>query len=159
MSGPRVRDVLDQRDQNDSVGRGVVLHIETTKAGRKQAVLIADAQLAKLAVQWRSRSLQEVGLDGSFIGRTVDPLRARLWLSIKALDSPADPLPALVWHSFRHGGATRAFLAGMNLGRVYLGGRWAVGSSAQHYIQVGRQLVGFSSLTLLFRYLRAIFFN
>ena len=48
---------------------------------------------------------------------------------------------AFVWHSFRHGGASRAYLRGDEMSRILTRGRWAVESSGRHYIQSGRQLL------------------
>ena len=44
-------------------------------------------------------------------------------------------------HSLRHGGATRDYLMGMPITDVMTRGRWAASKSAQHYIQMGRQLM------------------
>ena len=48
-----------------------------------------------------------------------------------------------VWHSLRHGGASRAYLRGgaVVLPDLLVRGRWAVESSGRHYIQSGRQLL------------------
>ena len=46
-----------------------------------------------------------------------------------------------VWHSFRHGGASRAYLAGRDMSAIILRGRWAAESSARHYVQAGRQML------------------
>ena len=46
-----------------------------------------------------------------------------------------------VWHSFRHGGASRAFLAGREMSEIIVRGRWAAESSARHYVQAGRQML------------------
>ena len=48
---------------------------------------------------------------------------------------------AFVWHGFRHGGASRAFLRGDDLSLILIRGRWAAESSGRHYIQSGRQLL------------------
>ena len=50
---------------------------------------------------------------------------------------------AVVWHSLRHGGASRAYLRGgaVVLPDLLVRGRWAVESSGRHYIQSGRQLL------------------
>ena len=44
-------------------------------------------------------------------------------------------------HSFRHGGASRAFLEGRDMSEILVRGRWAVESSGRHYIQAWRQLL------------------
>ena len=46
-----------------------------------------------------------------------------------------------VWHGFRHGGASWAYLRGDEMSRILTRGRWAVESSGRHYIQSGRQLL------------------
>ena len=48
-----------------------------------------------------------------------------------------------VWHSLRHGGASRAFLRGgaVVLPDLLVRGRWVVEASGRHYIQSGRQLL------------------
>ena len=46
-----------------------------------------------------------------------------------------------VWHSFRHGGASRAYLEGRDMSAIILRGRWAAESSARHYVQAGRQML------------------
>ena len=46
-----------------------------------------------------------------------------------------------VWHSFRHGGASRAHLAGRPLPAILLRGRWKAEGSGRHYIQAGRQML------------------
>ena len=46
-----------------------------------------------------------------------------------------------VWHSFRHGGASRAFLADREMSEIIVRGRWAAESSARHYVQAGRQML------------------
>ena len=45
------------------------------------------------------------------------------------------------WHSLRHGGASRAHLAGTQMSDILLRGRWAAESSGRHYVQAGRQLL------------------
>ena len=48
-----------------------------------------------------------------------------------------------VWHSLRHGGASRTYLRGgaVVLPDLLVRGRWAVEASGRHYIQSGRQLL------------------
>ena len=46
-----------------------------------------------------------------------------------------------VWHSFRYGVASRAYLAGRDMSAIILRGRWAAESSARHYVQAGRQML------------------
>ena len=67
-------------------------------------------------------------------------LRSVLARCLGVLDVDAHGL-AFVWHSFRHGGASRAYLRGDEMSRILNRGRWAVESSGRHYIQSGRQLL------------------
>ena len=48
-----------------------------------------------------------------------------------------------VWHSLRHGGASRTYLRGgaVVLPDLLVRGRWAADASGRHYIQSGRQLL------------------
>ena len=47
------RDVVDNRGQADAAGRGVAVYLETTKTGRRQAVLVESPALADILVAWR----------------------------------------------------------------------------------------------------------
>ena len=67
-------------------------------------------------------------------------LRSVLARCLSVLNVDAHGL-AFVWHSFRHGGASRAYLRGDEMSRILTRGRWAVESSGRHYIQSGRQLL------------------
>ena len=59
---------------------------------------------------------------------------------LEALNIEAHGL-VFVWHGFRHGGASRAFLRGDEISSILVRGRWAAESSGRHYIQSGRQLL------------------
>ena len=50
----KVGDVVDHRAQADPVGRGVAVYLRSTKTGRRQAVMIEDAAVAELLVQWQA---------------------------------------------------------------------------------------------------------
>ena len=71
---------------------------------------------------------------------THDKLRKVLARCLGALNVEAHGL-AFVWHGFRHGGASRAYLRGDEMSRILTRGRWAVESSGRHYIQGGHQLL------------------
>ena len=60
-------------------------------------------------------------------------LRSVLARCLSVLNVDAHGL-AFVWHSFRHGGASRAYLRGDEMSRILTRGRWAVESSGRHYI-------------------------
>ena len=85
----------------------------------------------------------------------------------RALDAFADETwdtrgLRFVWHTLRHGGASRAYLRGGVdvLPDLLVRGRWAVESSGRHYIQSGRQLLLSLALpaeiAMLARALRAV---
>ena len=52
-AGLKPRDVVDNRGQADAAGRGVAVYLETTKTGRRQAVLVESPALADILVAWR----------------------------------------------------------------------------------------------------------
>ena len=52
-AGLKPRDVVDNRGQADAAGRGVAVYLETTKTGRRQAVLVESPALAAILVAWR----------------------------------------------------------------------------------------------------------
>ena len=71
---------------------------------------------------------------------THDKLRKVLARCLGALNVEAHGLVS-VWHWFRHGGASRAFLRGDEMSTILVRGRWAAESSGRHYTQSGRQLL------------------
>ena len=71
---------------------------------------------------------------------THDKLRKVLARCLGALNVEAHGL-VFVWHGFRHGGASRAFLREDEMSTILVRGRWAAESSGRHYIQSGRQLL------------------
>jgi len=140
VSGLRASDVVDTRDQADVVGRGVSVFLAEAKTGRRQAVMIDDPEIAALLLWWRARVVQASG-ESAYLFPAVPALRAALERSLAVLGVPHGRGLGYVWHSFRHGGASRAFLAGRDMSAILLRGRWAVESSGRHYIQAGRQLL------------------
>ena len=136
VSGITVADVHDTRGQVDPVGRGVSIFLPETKTGLRQAVIVEEpAVAALLLVLARDQGQREARLFPS-----PDKLRAVLTRCLHSLNVDAHGL-AFVWHSFRHGGASRAYLRGDEMSRILTRGRWAVESSGRHYIQSGRQLL------------------
>ena len=72
-----------------------------------------------------------------------DALRRALARALSAFD-PAQLVArglSFAWHSLRHGGASRAHMAGCDMSWILIRGRWTVESSGRHYIQSGRQLL------------------
>ena len=53
VSGLKARDVVDNRGQGDPAGRGVAVYLETTKTGRRQAVIVESSEVAAILVAWR----------------------------------------------------------------------------------------------------------
>ncbi len=135
-------DVVDNRLAADPVMRGVSVFLPETKTGRRQAVRIAEAGVADLLVAWRDARELTGGRDARlFPAQGV--LRADLARAISVFDLGDWDTRGLsfVWHSFRHGGASRAFCSGMEMGDILVRGRWAVDSSGRHYVQAGRQML------------------
>ena len=136
ISGITAADVHDTRKQVDPVGRGVSVFLPETKTGRRQAVMVEDPAVAALL-------LVLAGAQGQAAAKLFPPpaqLRSVLARCLHVLDVDAHGL-AFVWHSFRHGGASRAYLRGDEMSRILNRGREAVESSGRHYIQSGRQLL------------------
>ena len=134
--------VVDHRGVADPVGRGVSVFIARAKTGVRQAVAIESAEVAALLLAWKVATEQA---GGARLFPTPDKLRSALARALRALgaDGPEWETRGLqfVWHSFRHGGASRAHLAGRDLSAILIRGRWAVESSGRHYIQAGRQML------------------
>ena len=139
----RVGDIVDHRAQADPVGRGVAVYLRSTKTGRRQAVMIEDPALASLLVEWQSAVARADPAGPLF--PSVAVLRDTPGRALRALDDGSWETRGLrfVWHSLRHGGASRAFLRGgaVVLPDLLVRGRWAVEASGRHYIQSGRQLL------------------
>ena len=136
VAGITAADVHDTRGQVDPVGRGVSVFLPETKTGRRQAVIIEDpAVAALLLVLARAQGQRAAALFPPPV-----QLRSVLARCLSVLNVDAHGL-AFVWHSFRHGGASRAYLRGDEMSRILTRGRWAVESSGRHYIQSGRQLL------------------
>ena len=136
VAGITAADVHDTRGQVDPVGRGVSVFLPETKTGRRQAVMVEDPAVAALL-------LVLARAQGQRAAQLFPPpatLRSVLARCLGVLQVDANGL-AFVWHSFRHGGASRAYLRGDEMSRILTRGRWAVESSGRHYIQSGRQLL------------------
>ena len=101
--------------------------------------MIQDDVLAQILLDWKAAATQ-VGDRSARLFPPVWRLREVLRDCLQALQVDARGL-TFVWHSFRHGGASRAFLGGMQLSDILTRGRWKVESSGRHYIQSGRQML------------------
>ena len=140
VSGLTVDAVVDHRGQPDPLSRGVSVYLPVTKTGRHQAVRVEDAAVAELLAAW-AEAVRRSG--GRRLFGTPDALRRALARALSAFD-PAQFVArglSFTWHSLRHGGASRAHLAGCEMSWILIRGRWAVESSGRHYIQSGRQLL------------------
>ena len=118
------------------------MYLPRTKTGRHQAVCISDPAVASLLVAWKEAVLEVAGPGARLFGTPAE-LRGALARALSALDGGVLESRGLhfTWHSLRHGGASRAYLAGMEMSDILLRGRWAAESSGRHYVQGGRQLL------------------
>ena len=78
-----------------------------TKTGRRQAVMVEEQAVAALLLALARAQDQRTAK----LFPTPDKLRRVLARCLGALNVEAHGL-AFVWHGFRHGGASRAFLRG-----------------------------------------------
>ena len=142
VAGLTPRSVVDTRGQSDAVGRGVSVFLPEAKTGRRQAVQVADPDVAVLLVAWAEATRRSAGGDAPLFPQPHQ-LRAALDQSLAVFADGTWDTRGLVfvWHSFRHGGASRASLAGQSLDSIIIRGRWAVESSGRHYVQAGRQML------------------
>jgi hypothetical protein len=142
IAGLRSGEIVDTRGAADPVGRGISVFLPIAKTGRRQAVMVADPSVAMLLLAWKDASERTAG-PGARLFPSPDRLRAILARCLRTLDDGNWDARGLsfVWHSFRHGGASRAHLAGTSLPDILTRGRWAVDSSGRHYIQAGRQML------------------
>jgi len=142
VSGLTADAVVDHRGQLDPIGRGVSVYLPRTKTGRHQAVRVENPAVANLLLAW-TEAVREVDGPHARLFGTPAELRAALARALSALDGGVLETRGLhfTWHSLRHGGASRAHLAGMPMSDILLRGRWAAESSGRHYVQAGRQLL------------------
>jgi hypothetical protein len=141
VSGLRTQHVVDGRRNPDPLHRRVTVFLPTTKTGPRQAVSVHDARVAELLVGW-----QRAATPGSRLFPDPPELRAAMSRALHVLAGPElgrweTRGLQFTWHSFRHGGASRAFLAGVEMNDILLRGRWAAEGSARRYVQGGRQLL------------------
>jgi len=144
VSGLRCRDVVDHRMQADEVGQGVAVYMPKAKTGRRQAVMIEDPELASLVAAWKVAVETREGADAHIFPRP-EALRQTLKRAIAVFADDGWETRGLsfVWHSLRHGGASRMFLRGGGsvMPDILVRGRWSAESSGRHYVQSGRQLL------------------
>ena len=143
VAGLRVGDIVDHRAQADPVGRGVAVYLRVTKTGRRQAVMVEDPALAELLVAWQA-AVARTNPGGPLFPPVLE-LRGMMNRALRALDDGTWETRGLrfVWHSLRHGSASRTYLRGgaVVLPDLLVRGRWAADASGRHYIQSGRQML------------------
>jgi integrase len=114
----------------------MAIRLPKTKTGLNQWVAIEDHRIGEILVHFISQQRHLRPNDRVFpfspgqLNRLIHKVSAALGLS---------SIP-YVAHSFRHGGATCAFLAGAPIDSVIFRGRWRQPESARRYIQTGRAL-------------------
>jgi len=142
VAGLTPDDVVDTRGHVDPVGRGISVYLNETKTGRRQAVQIEDPAVARLVLAWATVVRRTEGARARLFPAPA-ALRAALARALAVLDDGMWETRGLhfVWHSLRHGGASRAHLAGRSLPAILLRGRWKAEGSGRHYIQAGRQML------------------
>ena len=140
VSSLTVDAVVDHRGQPDPLSHGVLVYLPVTKTGRRQAVRVEDATVAEMLAVW-AEAIRRSG--GRRLFGTPADLRRALARALSAFDPAQFVARGLLftWHSLRHGGASRAHLAGREMSWILIRGRWAAESSGRHYIQSGRQLL------------------
>ena len=142
VSGLRADDVKDQRTHPDAAFRGVVLFLRATKTGLRQSVSVSDPAVATLLVCWRDARVQVAGADATLFPPAAT-LRTNLHTALTALLGAYRGALGLefVWHSLRHGGASRTFMLGAEVKDIMLRGRWVCLESTRRYLQSGRHLL------------------
>ena len=105
--------------------------------------MVEDPALAELLVAWQAAVARTN--PGGLLFPPVLELRGMMNRALRALDDGTWETRGLrfVWHSLRHGSASRTYLRGgaVVLPDLLVRGRWAADASGRHYIQSGRQLL------------------
>jgi len=139
------RSIVDTRivASHDPLSQCVSIFLPHTKTGPRQAVRIECAELASLVVAFSEASRLAYGPDTP-IFPSASSLRSSLNFALGVL-CPENQLETrgldFTWHSFRHGGASRAFVSGTDMRDIRIRGRWSHDKSAEHYLQAGRQML------------------
>ena len=128
VAGLRVSDVNFIKDER------AVLRIRASKTGRDQSAQVRHPQVILALRALVCNRLHEVGKEGSLFNLPSGQVYARAFKRWVQALSPGIRIP-FVPHSLRHGGATRDFLAGVEVARIQQYGRWRDPKSALHYIQ------------------------
>ena len=146
VSALLVDHVVDRRSSSDSVFSGVVVYLPHTKTGHRQAVRVLCPHVSSLLIQVRDATARDGPTARLF--PFPDVLRKQLSSVLSALLGPDREMRGLkfVWHSARHGGASRAYAEGMAVEDILMRGRWRQARSATRYLQTGRAMLLASQL-------------
>ncbi len=113
----------------------MALRLRDTKTGVEQSVTVESPEVMDLLRQHRIASPHS---ESDFV---FDFGPAHLRACFKWAVGRLGLTPDYVFHSLRHGGATRMMLMGRPLEEVLQRGRWVSCKSARHYVQMGRALL------------------
>jgi integrase len=140
----RMTDVVQPNDPRVGTAHpDMALRLPDTKTGQNQWVSI---ERSAVATAFR-RHLQAHRFSGQDHVFPFTPHHFRNLLSSTVRSLGLSHIP-YVPHSFRHGGATCAYLAGATIEQIMFRGRWASMKSARRYIQTGRALLVTVSIPL-----------
>jgi integrase len=125
-------DVADQGDPRRNAlpaGPRMYLRLRVTKTGRNQW---AEVDLPFVRVLLRAL-VAHTPADRPLFPFSTNALRS----AFKCICGNLSLSDRYVFHSLRHGAATRAYMGGASVETVMARGRWQSGKSARHYIQAG----------------------
>lgn len=142
LVGLRYSDIVQPRDARlGSAYSRMALRLAQTKTGRNQWVDVENPQVEAVVMRFL-RSRQWRPTDRVF---AFSASRFRHFLRRAACHLGLESL-GYVPHSFRHGGATRAYLRGARMEDIVHRGRWRQLESARRYIQTGRALLALQAI-------------
>ena len=132
--GLRVSDVKvpSKGGGSSSVGGVYMAHAKT---GRDQSAVFVDPVL----VSFLEEHLVGLGTSDRLFPFSYSDVRQRLKSALALLG--LSHLPLVTPHSFRHGGATHAYILGTRMEDIMVQGRWASLQTARRYVQAGRSLL------------------
>jgi integrase len=134
LCGLRKEDVIDASSGRlGAEAKGVALRLARTKTGPNKFVLVANADVARLACNLAAHCRST----GRVFGFSTGTYRTLFKSACAALGVSERYVP----HSLRHGGATRMDLAGIGVEDIMKRGRWESSKSARRYIQSGKALL------------------
>ena len=121
--------------QRSGFPRDASLRIPKAKTGINQHVRVNDPHIARLLYKiWRGLPRRT---DRMF-PITYGVLRNRFRTALRLIGVDET---RVVFHSLRHGGATKLAYEGLDLQLIAIRGRWKKLQNAAHYVQVGQALI------------------